>query len=528
MTRFYRMLAMIAGTFVCSVGVAHAEFGDVLWTLQPAGFGREPLVGAEFGGQVAVSGDLAVVGAPEDSTSDIEAGSVWVFDITTGEALHILDPPTLGPETGFPEALAIEGELAVVTSDSLNNDAGEAYLFNARTGEYLGSMLGTGVQQGYEFGQSAGISGNTIVVTAEDADGGIGAGWLFDATTRQELRKLTPGVTTEGEFGDTTTIAGSHVLMGAGSATVYLFDANSGELRTTLSIPGGGGLGSALQASGNRAIAGAPEVSGDRGAAYLIDLASGTLGLELLGRDLQDGDEFGDVVAIDDYTVLVTAASANDSAGVVYVFDAVSGLQVAKLESPNPRSDEAFGSGLGISNGRAVIGAENGSADGEISGVAYVFNVSFADLADVNDDGQVTGDDMDAVSAAIRSGSTDAMFDLNHDESVDENDRILWVRALNHTWFGDANLDGEFNSSDMVAVFQVGEYEDAVPGNSGWSEGDWDGDSDFTSSDLVVAFQEGGYETGSRTAVAAVPEPTSMALTLLGCLLALAGLRRSR
>ena len=57
---------------------------------------------------------------------------------------------------------------------------------------------------------------------------------------------------------------------------------------------------------------------------------------------------------------------------------------------------------------------------------------------------------------------------------------------------GDANGDGLFNSADMVQVFQTGEYEDDIAGNSTFAEGDWNGDGDFTSSDMVMAFQAGG------------------------------------
>ena len=65
------------------------------------------------------------------------------------------------------------------------------------------------------------------------------------------------------------------------------------------------------------------------------------------------------------------------------------------------------------------------------------------------------------------------------------------------TWFmlpGDADGDRHFDSSDFVYVFQRGEYEDSVTGNSTWSDGDWNGDGDFDSSDFVIAFQSGGYE----------------------------------
>ena len=59
---------------------------------------------------------------------------------------------------------------------------------------------------------------------------------------------------------------------------------------------------------------------------------------------------------------------------------------------------------------------------------------------------------------------------------------------------GDANRDGLFNSSDLVQVFQRGEYEDGIENNSTWESGDWNGDLEFDSSDMVMAFQTGLYE----------------------------------
>lgn len=61
---------------------------------------------------------------------------------------------------------------------------------------------------------------------------------------------------------------------------------------------------------------------------------------------------------------------------------------------------------------------------------------------------------------------------------------------------GDANRDGVFDTSDLILVFQHGEYEDNVANNSTWEEGDWTGDSEFDSSDLIAAFQHGQFEKG--------------------------------
>ena len=56
---------------------------------------------------------------------------------------------------------------------------------------------------------------------------------------------------------------------------------------------------------------------------------------------------------------------------------------------------------------------------------------------------------------------------------------------------GDANGDGVFNSDDLLSVFQSGEFEDAIVGNSDFSEGDWNGDGEFDSRDFVFAFTYG-------------------------------------
>ena len=97
---------------------------------------------------------------------------------------------------------------------------------------------------------------------------------------------------------------------------------------------------------------------------------------------------------------------------------------------------------------------------------------------------------------------------------VNDDDRRVWIKDLKRTWFGDANLDGEFNSSDMVRVFAAGKYE--TDEEAGWAEGDWNSDLKFNSSDMVAAFADGGYERGPRPPAVAVPQPTSVLLLVVG------------
>lgn len=153
------------------------------------------------------------------------------------------------------------------------------------------------------------------------------------------------------------------------------------------------------------------------------------------------------------------------------------------------------------------------SMDGKLSGrIDHWSVVPLPDIrGDINDDGRLDIADADLLSRIIQRGDDDAVADLTRNGKADQNDLGLWIHFHRFSYFGDANLDGQFNSQDLTIVFQAGEYEDLVDDNSGWADGDWNADGEFSSSDLVVAFQDGGYEKGPRPVVASVPEPQSVA-----------------
>ena len=101
--------------------------------------------------------------------------------------------------------------------------------------------------------------------------------------------------------------------------------------------------------------------------------------------------------------------------------------------------------------------------------------------------------DIDLLAAAIRADSSDPRFDLNLDGNIDRWDREHLIHNVIGTVGGDSNLDGQFDFTDLELVTQSGEYDDAIPGNSTWSDGDWNGDGEFNSADLVYVFQLQGF-----------------------------------
>ena len=152
---------------------------------------------------------------------------------------------------------------------------------------------------------------------------------------------------------------------------------------------------------------------------------------------------------------------------------------------------------------------------------------AFLELTFTPGAGGVTGDfdssgvldlpDIDALTQQSASGNNVAEYDLTGDALVDTLDVNYWISDLFNSWIGDANLDGEFTSGDLVNVLSSGTYEADV--DSVWSQGDFNGDGRTNSGDLVAALAGGGYEVGPPAAVATVPEPgtLSMLTSLIVC-----------
>jgi hypothetical protein len=91
----------------------------------------------------------------------------------------------------------------------------------------------------------------------------------------------------------------------------------------------------------------------------------------------------------------------------------------------------------------------------------------------------------------------DLTCDLNGDMKVDIDDARNIVVTILGTHFGDANLDGVVNATDIAIVTaHLGQQ-------GGWAQGDFDGDGWITQCDLDIATaaQSGQYgliETGGQ------------------------------
>jgi hypothetical protein len=153
---------------------------------------------------------------------------------------------------------------------------------------------------------------------------------------------------------------------------------------------------------------------------------------------------------------------------------------------------------------------------GALTPAEFLYQTGGGVTGDFDGSGVLDAADIDDLTTQAAGGLNPASHDLNGDALVDVADIDVWMVSLFKSWSGDANLDGEFNSSDLVAVLASGTYEADVA--SVWTSGDFNGDGRTNSSDLVAALSGGGYESGPRAAAAAVPEPAVSLLWTLGLL----------
>ena len=97
-------------------------------------------------------------------------------------------------------------------------------------------------------------------------------------------------------------------------------------------------------------------------------------------------------------------------------------------------------------------------------------------------------------------------FDLTSDGELDLDDLARLIQDVLGTNYGDANLDGIFDSKDLLQITETGHYEDDVVGNSTWADGDWNCDAEFTTDDIVLALSTATFTTGTLASVRALRE----------------------
>jgi hypothetical protein len=362
-----------------------------------------------FGIAVAISAQWILVGEIDfDSFTPPppSGGAVYVYNAVTRAFVRKL---TAGADAHagdlFGSSVAVSGNLALVgaeVGDGVGVNSGCAYVFNLLTGALVAKLQanpGEGAS-GDAFGSTVALSGNVALVGAPNSDqaspsvSNCGAAYIFNATTGAQLFKLTAGGT-EAHLGDSfgfdVALNGHLALIGASSGdgavvnsgTAYLFHVVTGGLLLELSTPPGAeasdDIGTSVAMSGNLALVGArlgDGAVGNSGVAHVFNTATGTYLRTLQAPDGVANDNFGSSVALDGYLALVSSTGDDDigsGSGSAWLFDVRTGTALRKLTAPDGAASDFFGRAVDLCGGIAVIGAEWDDDLRVDSGAVYVF-----------------------------------------------------------------------------------------------------------------------------------------------------------
>lgn len=176
--------------------VFDAQTGEQIFKLVAS----DGAAGDQFGWEVVIEEDVIAVGARYATDADgARTGGVYIFDATTGEQLHKIEPPVGGlTNDSFGIALDIEGDVLAVGAPydrTIGFEAGAAYLYSVSSGELLYELTPTDHQPDEIFGRCVAISNGLVAVGLRSSDDNnlhAGAIHLFDAQTGEQIRKLLP------------------------------------------------------------------------------------------------------------------------------------------------------------------------------------------------------------------------------------------------------------------------------------------------------------------------------------------------
>ena len=297
----------------------------------------------EFGRTVAIQGDTVLVGARFAPVGELKAGAVYVFQ-KHGDAWQCNDKiVSPAPEAGdnFGRALAIQGNLLVVTARKSSLEEGAAYVFEYRGGRWIhqASLAASDSTPGAYFDQSVAIQGELMAIGARNADpNGAGGFYLFRRAgdAWMEVAKVTPpNGNNEDQYGFAIAIAGDTIVVSARRAD-----------------PAG------LKNAGE-------------GYVYSVKGGAVTLVTRLAASDAMPGDEFGQSVAIAGDVIAVGAWKDDATRGSIYLFRRMGDqwTEINKITASDGVSGDEFGYSLSVSGNRLVTGAHK--ADSK-AGAAYI------------------------------------------------------------------------------------------------------------------------------------------------------------
>ena len=213
------------------------------------------------------------------------------------------------------------------------------------------------------------------------------SGTTCETPPSRNAKLVSDAGTPEGHFGESVSISGDYVVVGApydestqGSAYVFSFSTTSWYEQQKLTASDGGTFdtfGSATSIFDDHLVIGAPWQDSFKGGAYVFvrNGASWSEQQKLTASDGEENDVFGRSVSIYGDYIVVGAYGDDDNgsgSGSAYVFvrNGASWSEQQKLTASDGKDNEFFGSSVSISDGFVIVGAPGlSNANPDVVGV---------------------------------------------------------------------------------------------------------------------------------------------------------------
>ncbi len=353
------------------------------------------LVNNLFGYAMAVKDGYALIAAPYNDEKAINAGSAYLFDLSTGEQKQQFSADDIAAGDLFGYDVATDGKYALISAPYSDDrtitpseetqkqkkdeyaqkgtDRGAVYLFDLMSGEQLNKLVAKDLFDGDLFGYAVATDGKYALISSPYSDRpssdeetepeiDVGAVYLFDLTTGEQVHKFVPNDAKGGDvFGLAVVIQGNYALINA------IYSDNQGT---------------------------------NSGAAYLFDITTGQQIRKFLPDDGAEGDLFGFSLAMNDKYVLIgspyqDSQEANQESeeedkkdkdkkstegvdrGAAYLFDLNSGEQLQKFAPEDLQTGDVFGYSVAMNDKYILIGSTYADDGEEVDqGSVYLFELS--------------------------------------------------------------------------------------------------------------------------------------------------------
>ena len=311
--------------------------------------------GSFWGHSVDINGTTLIAGSGVDLDNN---SNVYIMERRgeTWEVLNHFPAPNQGQMDFFGHAVALEGNLAVIGAPEqggkpgvLGDGLGKVYVYRREgAGDFtlMKALKADDIQDRGWFGFSVDVSGTTLIASAPFHNEEKGAVYVFGlegTKWKQQAKLQADNAAIKNRFGWDCAISDDTIVVGAPlaaapqrlSGTAYVFKRKGNVWRQVAQLiphdgDGGDTLGVSVDVSQNRVILGAnrDKNSGRRGSgsAYIFSEVEGayTREAKLTADEIQEGAGFGFTVAIDVNRALVGAPATDtergDDSGAVYAF----------------------------------------------------------------------------------------------------------------------------------------------------------------------------------------------------------------